>query len=101
MVNPVGVFGPTFGPDYATSILIVQRLLDGTIPICPRIGFGAVDVRDVADMHLRAMTNPAAKGERFLAVSGASISLLDIANILRNTWAASHAASQDARCPTG
>ncbi len=83
VVNPVGVFGPTFGPDYATSVLIVKRLLDGTIPLCPRLGFGVVDVRDVADMHLRAMTNPAAKGERFLAVAGDSISLLDVATILK------------------
>jgi dihydroflavonol-4-reductase len=47
VVNPVGIFGPTFGPDFSTSILIVKRLLNGTLPICPRIGFGAVDVRDV------------------------------------------------------
>ncbi len=83
VVNPVGVFGPTFGPDYATSVLIVQRLLDGTVPFCPQIAFGAVDVRDVADMHLRAMTNPAANGHRFLAVAGDSVSLLDIAKILK------------------
>ena len=95
VVNPVGVFGPTFGPDYATSILIVQRLLDGTVPFCPRIGFGAVDVRDVADMHLRAMTNPAAKGERFLAVAGDSISLLDVATILKQ-----HMGSVARRAPT-
>ncbi len=84
VVNPVGIFGPTFGRDYATSILIVQRLLDGEIPVCPKIGFGAVDVRDVADLHLRAMTDPAAKGERFLAVAGESVSLLDVATILKN-----------------
>ncbi len=83
VVNPVGVFGPTLGPRYATSILIVKRMLDGTVPICPRLGFGVVDVRDVADLHLRAMTDPTAKGERFLAVAGNSISLLDVADILR------------------
>ena len=83
VVNPVGVFGPTFGPDYATSVLIVQRLLDGTVPLCPKIAFGAVDVRDVADLHLRAMTHPAANGQRFLAVAGDSVSLLDVAGILK------------------
>ena len=82
VVNPVGIFGPTFGPDYSTSILIVQKLLDGEVPACPRISFGAVDVRDVADMHLRAMTNPAANGERFLATAGEFISLLDVGRIL-------------------
>lgn len=82
-VNPVGVFGPVLGPDYSASILIVQRFMDGALPGLPRLYFGAVDVRDVADLHLRAMTSPAAKGERFLAVSGDFLSMLDIAKILK------------------
>ena len=83
VVNPVGVFGPVLGPDYSTSILLVQRLMDGAMPGVPRLYFGAVDVRDVVDLHLRAMTHPAAEGERFLAVSGDFLSMRDIANILR------------------
>ena len=83
VINPVGVFGPVLGPDYSTSILIVQRLMDGAVPGCPRLNFGAVDVRDVADLHLRAMTHPAAKGERFLAVAGDFLSMRDIARILK------------------
>ena len=83
MVNPVGIFGPALGPDFATSILIVQRFLNGAVPAYPRISFGVVDVRDVAELHLRAMTNPAAKGERFLAVAGETVSLLNIATILK------------------
>jgi dihydroflavonol-4-reductase len=53
------------------------------MPGAPRIYFGVVDVRDVADLHLRAMTHPAAKGERFIAVSRNAISMVDIAGILR------------------
>ena len=87
-VNPVGVFGPVLGPDYATSILLVQRLMDG-FPGCPRIYTGIVDVRDVADLHVRAMTDPAAKGQRFLATAGDFVSILDIAKILRNHLGAS------------
>jgi nucleoside-diphosphate-sugar epimerase len=83
VVNPVGVFGPVLGPDYATSILVVQRLMDGAIPGCPRIYFGAVDVRDVAGLHIRAMTNPAAKGERFLALAGDFMSMVEIAKVLK------------------
>ena len=79
VVNPVGVFGPVLGPDYATSILLVQRLLDGAMPGCPKLYFGVVDVRDVADLHIRAMTHPAANGERFLAVTGDFLSIQDIA----------------------
>jgi dihydroflavonol-4-reductase len=83
VVNPVGVFGPVLGPDYSTSILLVQRLMDGAMPGCPRLYFGAVDVRDVADVHIRCMTDPAAKGERFLAVAGDFISVAQIARILK------------------
>ena len=83
VVNPVGVFGPVLGPDYSTSILLVQRLMDGAMPGCPRLYFGVVDVRDIADLHLRAMTNPAAKGERFLGVSGDFMSIVEIARTLK------------------
>ncbi|MFQ5563460.1 MAG: SDR family oxidoreductase [Parvularculaceae bacterium] len=83
VVNPVGVFGPVLGPDYSTSILLVQRLMDAAMPGCPKIWFGVVDVRDVADLHLRAMIDPAAKGERFLAVAGDFMSILDIAKVLK------------------
>jgi nucleoside-diphosphate-sugar epimerase len=88
VVNPVGVFGPVLGPDYSTSILLVQKLLDGAMPGCPRMQFGIVDVRDVADLHLRAMTDPAAKGERFLAVAGDFMSMVDIAKVLRERMGA-------------
>lgn len=83
VVNPVGVFGPVLGSDYATSILLVKRLLDGAMPGCPKLYFGVVDVRDVADLHLRAMTHPAAKGERFLATAGDFMSILEIAKVLK------------------
>ncbi|WP_446742550.1 SDR family oxidoreductase [Silvibacterium acidisoli] len=82
VVNPVGVFGPALGADYATSIMLVQRMMDG-FPACPRISVGLVDVRDVASLHLLAMTDPAANGERFLAVAEDFISLLDVAKILK------------------
>ncbi len=84
VVNPVGVFGPVLGPDYATSILFVQRMMDGAVPGIPQLTFGVVDVRDVADLHLRAMIDPLAKGERFLAVAGDFISAADMARILKN-----------------
>jgi nucleoside-diphosphate-sugar epimerase len=83
VINPVGVFGPVLGPDYSTSILIVQRMMDGAIPGCPRLYFGVVDVRDIADLHILAMTDPAAKGERFLAVAGDFMSMLAIAKVLK------------------
>ena len=83
VVNPVGVFGPVLGPDYSTSVILIERLMNGAVPGCPRLSFGVVDVRDVVDLHLRAMTHDAAGGERFLAVSGASMSILEMAKTLR------------------
>jgi len=88
VVNPVGVFGPVLGPDYSASILIVQRMMDGALPGAPQLYFGVVDVRDVADLHIRAMAHPAAKGERFLAVAGDFMSMLDIAKVLKTRMGA-------------
>ncbi len=81
-VNPVGVFGPVLSADHSTSTEIVQRLLNG-FPGVPRLSFGVVDVRDVADLHIRAMINPAAQGERFLAVAGESMAFIDMARLLK------------------
>ena len=83
VVNPVAVFGPVLGPDLSTSIVLTQRLLDGALPGLPRLNFGVVDVRDVADLHLRAMMHPAAKGERFLAVAGDFMAVSEIAQVLK------------------
>ncbi len=83
VVNPVGVFGPALGPDYSTSIVLVKRLIEGDMPGCPRLYFGGVDVRCVADLHIRAMTDPKAKGQRFLAVAGPFMSMLEMSEALR------------------
>lgn len=66
VVNPGAIIGPPLSTDRSTSLQAIQRLLDG-MPAMPRLGFTFVDVRDVADLHLRAMTDPAAGGERFIA----------------------------------
>ncbi|GAA3435145.1 SDR family oxidoreductase [Kutzneria kofuensis] len=84
VVNPVGVLGPVLGSDYSPSLGLVQRMLDGELPALPKFAMGYVDVRDVADLHLRAMTDPAAAGERFLAISGHSLWTREIAAILRD-----------------
>lgn len=83
VVNPVLVLGPVLAADYAASIVLVRRLLEGSVPGCPRLQMGVVDVRDVAELHLRAMTSPAAAGERFLAAAGPFLGVRDIALVLR------------------
>lgn len=84
VVNPVGVLGPVLGADYSHSIQFISQMLNGAIKGVPKITSVYVDVRDVADLHIKAMTHPEANGQRFLATSGEALSLLDIANILRN-----------------
>jgi dihydroflavonol-4-reductase len=80
-VNPGAILGPVLGRDRSFSLEMVERLLKG-VPGTPRIGFSVVDVRDVADLHLRAMTDPAAGGERFIAVAEFQW-MADVAAVLR------------------
>lgn len=84
VVNPVGVLGPVLGADYSHSIQMISQMLKGQLKGLPRIRCGYVDVRDVADLHVKAMIDPAASGERFLAVAGEAISMLDIADMLHS-----------------
>ncbi len=81
-VNPSVVLGPVWSRDYSASVVIVKKLLDGSLRACPDIGFGIVDVRDVADLHVRALKAPNMAGERFIA-SGRFMKLRDIADVLR------------------
>jgi len=82
-INPTGVMGPVLGGEYSHSINIITNMLTGKMAGCPKINSCFVDVRDVADLHLRAMVNPAAKGERFIATAGESIWLVEVAKILK------------------
>ena len=81
-VNPSVVLGPVLSGDYSASVQVVERLLSGTVPGIPRLGFNFVDVRDVADLHIRAMTAPEAAGQRFIA-AGTFGWMADLAILLR------------------
>lgn len=82
-VNPSVVLGPVASADYSASVVIVQSLLQGRIPALPHIGFGVVDVRDVAELHWRALSAPQSMAdERFIACGG-FLWLREIAAILR------------------
>jgi dihydroflavonol-4-reductase len=65
-INPGAIIGPALNDDHSYSLQAIQRLLDG-MPAAPKLGFTFVDVRDVADLHIRALTDDAAAGERFIA----------------------------------
>ena len=84
-VNPTAILGPILSKDLPGSPMIVQRLLSGQMPGCPQMQFGIVDVRDVADLHIRAMTDPKAKNERFLAIArGDFMTMQEIAITLKD-----------------
>jgi len=94
VINPALVLGPVMGADFSDSVQVVQRLLTGKVPGLPRLGFNVVDVRDVADLQLRAMTDPAAAGQRFIAASNFEW-MADMADILR-----AHLGAAGAKVPT-
>jgi dihydroflavonol-4-reductase len=84
-INPALVLGPVLEQDYGTSAELVYQLLKGKVPGYPRLGFVIVDARDVAALHLAAMTAPAAKGERFIAATE-FLWMEEIGKILREAY---------------
>jgi len=84
VVNPTFILGPTLTTQARSSLQLTKAMLDGTMPVVRRQRFGVADVRDVADLHIRAMATPEAAGTRFLALAdGPTISFLEMAQILR------------------
>ncbi|MEU2779445.1 aldehyde reductase [Streptomyces sp. NPDC007162] len=83
-VAPVGIFGPVVGSDHSSSISMITGLFDGVMPGVPRLYFAVVDVRDAAALHLKAMTDPRAAGERFIASAGDAVSLHQMALAIRD-----------------
>ena len=81
-VNPALVLAPVLSEDYSESVQVIERLLNGRVPGLPRLGFNIVDARDVADLHIRAMTAPEAAGQRFIA-AGQYAWMADLAAILK------------------
>ncbi|MBB6554652.1 NAD-dependent epimerase/dehydratase family protein [Nonomuraea rubra] len=84
VVNPTFILGPTLTTALGSSMQFVKMGIEGVMSVVPRQRFGIVDVRDVADLHLRVMAAPEAAGRRFLAVSdGPAWSFLEVAEVLR------------------
>ena len=81
-INPSVVLGPVWSRDYSASVVIVKKLMDGSMRACPDIGFGVVDVRDVAELHVRALTAQGMADERFIA-SGRFMKLREMADLLK------------------
>ncbi|CAM4416552.1 Nucleoside-diphosphate-sugar epimerase [Pedobacter westerhofensis] len=84
-INPVAIFGPPLNEHVSGSFDILKHMLDGTWKVVPPIPLNIVDVRDVADLHIRAMENPGANGQRFIASADGQISMPEIAAFLKKT----------------
>ncbi|MFN2258596.1 MAG: SDR family oxidoreductase [Parasphingopyxis sp.] len=81
-INPSMVLGPIMSADFSTSLEAVRKLMDGSMPGVPDLGFCIVDVRDVADLHVKALTAPGMDGERFIA-AGKFYKLYDVGRVIR------------------
>lgn len=94
-VNPGFVLGPALTRDTNTSLQVIEMMLKGAYPAMPPVFFPVVDVRDLADVHVAAMTAPEAAGRRLIA-AGETLSMQDMARILKQEMPA-----QSGKVPTG
>lgn len=84
VINPVGIFGPALGGITSASLdIAIVGIINGTTNQSGNFTMGVVDVRDVADLHIRAMESPEAAGERFLANSDGVMSFYDVAELIK------------------
>lgn len=84
-INPGLVLGPPLDAHYGSSLGLVERILKGKDPMMPPLGFPMVDVRDVAEMHLRALQRPETIGRRYIAASG-SMAMVDMGRTLKAAY---------------
>jgi len=85
VVNPGAVFGPSLGAQVdGQSVALMTDMIGGKMPMIPDVAMGMVDVRDVARLHVAAMTTPDAAGQRFIAASAEPVSMTHFAAVLRD-----------------
>jgi nucleoside-diphosphate-sugar epimerase len=85
VINPTWIAGPTLTATARSSLQVFTAMLSGAMKVTPRQRFGIADVRDVAEVHVKAMNTPDAAGKRYLALAdGPSITFLEVAQVLRN-----------------
>lgn len=85
VINPVGIFGPVIGGISSSSVqMAIQGIINGDIKESPNFTMGVVDVRDAASLHISAMLDPRASGERFIAATDGIMSFYDVAQLIRS-----------------
>jgi dihydroflavonol-4-reductase len=95
VINPGLVLGPPLDAHYGSSLGLVVRILKGRDPMLPDIGFPIVDVRDVAEMHLRALLRPETAGRRYIAAAG-SMAMVDMGRHLKAAYPVRRIATRQA-----
>ncbi len=94
-INPGLVVGPPLDEHYGSSLGLIERILKGRDPMLPSFGFPLVDVRDVAEMHLRALQRPETTGRRYIAAAG-SMAMVDMGRTLKAAYPARRIPTREA-----
>jgi dihydroflavonol-4-reductase len=98
VVNPGAVFGPSLGAAMdGQSVTMMTAMINGKMPMLPDMSMGMVDVRDVARLHVKAMTADGAAGKRFIAASAEPIEMTTVAKVLKE---AGYSKVSSRRAPT-
>lgn len=84
-INPGLVFGPLLDDRHGSSVALVKRALSGKDPMMPDVAYPIVDVRDVVEMHLRALERPQTAGRRYIASAGV-LDFAEMGRILKAAW---------------
>jgi len=84
VINPGAVFGPSLGAEIdGQSVAMVTNMIAGKMPMIPDVAMGMIDVRDVARLHVKALTAPGAAGKRFIAATAEPVAMSTVASVLR------------------
>ena len=98
VINPGAVFGPSLGAALeGQSVTMMTKMIAGKVPMIPDMGMGMVDVRDVARLHVAAMTAAGAAGKRFIACTAEPVEMAAVAQVLRE---AGYAKAPSKKAPT-
>lgn len=102
VANPTFILGPPLTAETGSSMHLIKAMFSGEMSVAPRHRFGIVDVRDVADLHIRAMAAPGAAGKRFIGVSDRPpMTYLELAGFLRQRFGALAAKAPTEQAPGG
>ena len=85
VINPGGVLGRTLtGRVEGESLTFISDIINGKYPLVPDISVLLIDVRDVAKLHVAAITAEGAVGKRFIASSDEPLHFKEVTGILKD-----------------